>query len=137
MRPERPTDAGEAVALSAASQSMKAPRKSFLERNRGKLGLALGVVAGLYAGYIKWGDRQEEITPQVRAQVLGVLLCGPEGCMAIRPEEMVEFGNGCEDPGSAEPPPELVIPPECFERIPQNFPGNAPKLEIPAPGVEL
>lgn len=137
-------DLGEEAALSAASKTLRAPQKSFLERHRGKLGLALGVVAGLYAGYIKWGNQQEEITPRVRAQVAGVLLCGPEGCMAIRPEEMAELGDGCEEPGSAEPPPEfsgelpeLVMPPECFEGIPQNFPGNAPKLEIPAPVVEL
>lgn len=125
------------AALAAASATLHRPQKSFLERYRGKLGLALGVVAGLAAGYMKWGNSQEEATARVRAQVVGVLLCGPEGCMAFRPEEIEEFGNGCEEPGSAEPPPELVIPPECFEGIPQDFSGNEPKSEDPAPRVEL
>lgn len=138
MRPEGSIDVAEEAALSAASETLHRPQTSFLERNRGKLGFAFGVAVGFYAGHIKLGNQQEGIRPQVRAQVVGVLLCGSEGCMALRPEGMEEFGDGCEEPpeGFSEPPV-LVIPPECLGGIPQNFPGNAPELEIPASGVEL
>lgn len=117
------------TALAAASETLHRPQKKIRDRNRGKLGLALGLAAGLAAGYMKWGNRREEVTPQVRAQVVGVLLCGPAGCVALQPEELEEFGNGCEDPS-------VEIPPECLGGIPQDFSKNIPQPEAPE-GVEL
>lgn len=145
-------------ALEAAAEQLGAAefsREGVLKRHRGKLGLAVGLAAGLlfspqcHVTVTAPGQPEgaksassERSAPggdsEVRRQVLGVIACGYDEngkpvCIPLSPEMLEEFGEGCE-------PPEGEIPPGCFPEEPESFsnPGifSQPRAER-KPGVSL
>lgn len=146
------------LALEAAAEQLGAAefsRGGVLKRHRGKLGLAVGLAAGLlfspqcHVTVTAPGQSEEARSassegsasggdPEVRRQVLGVIACGFDEngkpvCIPLSPEMLEEFGKGCE-------PPEDEISPGCFPGEPESFsnPGifSQPHAEK-KPGVSL
>lgn len=105
------------------AEQLKNQDETVFRRHRGKFGLLAGIIAGFAGGSMIPREKPQEnpaviISPQVRAELAGVLVCRDEGCLLLPPEIMQEFGEGCEE-GFLPPP---TLPPECFEQIPQGDP---------------
>lgn len=127
-------------ALEAASKRLEAKEEGLIKTHRGKLGLAVGLAAGLLFS----PHSQPEVTqrgsegvnpggdPQVHTQIQGVLACtfdanGEPVCIPLLPEMLDELEMGCE-------PLKYEIPPECFPGTLQQF--TQPQVEE-KPGVSL
>lgn len=151
MATNRPERRFEDQALDAASAMLRS-RGGLIRRHRGKVGLAVGLAAGLIftpriqctvvgeprpAGKVSAAPPPPvSKDPEVRARVFSLLACrfdenGMPVCMPLDPEMLDEFGEGCELP-------EEEFPPECFPGgAPQGFHWSDKSPRSDEPGVEL
>ncbi|MBI2639071.1 hypothetical protein HYW83_05785 [Candidatus Peregrinibacteria bacterium] len=131
-------EAKEDPALSRASAALGRGQSGIIRNHRGKLGLAVGLAAGLaFSPKIKCSIvAPEQISaaqhgvadPETQSRILGVLACtldanGERVCFPLTPDMLDELEESCE-------PPAGEIQPNCF-------PGAEEQPKVEKPGVSL